>query len=139
MGKSTPKPALTAPERAAKKKLIEQLRSAGRETATVEPLIDTWARLGSRESALTSKEAKLNGRDQDAVTRSLNTVQTERRKLYKRIWAGVLPKDEGAADPLAMSEAEIAAARLQLEADSAWRARLWEGDKSMSEDELRAL
>src|SRR5262245_54220229 len=131
------KSALTAAEKAARKRLVEQLKAAGRDVETVSTLIDDLVRTESRVAALIAKESRVKGRRQDAVTRALNALQGEKRKLHRRIWRGVTPEDE-AADPLALSEAEIAAARLKLEADSAWRARLYHGDRSLTEAELEA-
>src|SRR5262245_36699376 len=136
--KTTPKPALSASERAAIKRLISQLKTAGRDVESVMPLIEDWARLGSRDTALSRKEARSKGKEQDAVTRSLNAVQIEKRKLYKKIWQGVTPEDLAAATGHGLSEDEIRAARLQIAADEAWRRRLYRGE-GMTEQDLHAL
>src|SRR5262245_6128082 len=119
---------LTPAERRAKAALVEQLKIAGRDVAAVETLIDELVRAESRIAALTRKESTLKGRRQDAVTRALTALQGEKRKLHRRIWKGVTPDDEAGDDLVLLSADEIAAARRKIEADEAWRARLWRRD-----------
>src|SRR5262245_30412999 len=133
----TMKSALTAAEKRAKAALIEQLKAAGRDVETVSTLIDELVRAETRIAALTRKESALKGRRQDAVMRALTAVQGEKRKLHKRIWAGVTPEDE-ATEPVFVSADEIAKARRRLEGDEAWRRFLYRGDRSLTEAELTA-
>jgi hypothetical protein len=126
---------VTTAEKREKAALIEQLRAAGRDVETVAPVIDDYVRTESRIAVLIRKEARLSGKAQDAVTRSLNALQTEKRKLHRRIWKGVTVEDD-AADPLALTPDEITEVRRRLEADEAWRARLYRGDRSLTAAEL---
>jgi hypothetical protein len=105
--------------------LKERLERSGVEFAGIEDMLTAYVRAEGRIDELHGREAKTRGKAKERATRALNVAIAERRRLHVTLFGKVKNEDADALTP-----DEVAEARLELEADQAWRAHKWLKDGS---------
>jgi hypothetical protein len=107
------------------RRLLKDMEAAGVDVTGKERIAADYVRSEERIDELRQREKTSRGKARAAVTRSLNVVLAERRRLHTQLF------DKGASDEDdELSSEEVREARSTLEALAAWRAHFWEDDNS---------
>lgn len=113
-------------ERKAFRKLVQSLADRGIDAFARAGLAAEYVRMDARLATLREAENEAESGRKMPATRALNVALAEHRRIHVDLFRGAEKPNEAAR----VSDAEP-------EADRAWRARLWHGNKSLSHDELR--
>lgn len=123
---------LSRAERKAFRAMLKRLVERGIDPVSRVGLVEDFVRLDARLADLRAAEKKADSGSTLATSRAVNVATAERRRLHDAIFRGA-KKPVPKPTPI-----EEAAAAGHNEADEAWRARYYRGDRSMSHEALEA-
>lgn len=107
---------LTAQQKRAFGRLVQQLSERGVDAAARVDLIADYVRLGDRLDELRTQEIGASGSEKMQVTRAIGVGVAERRRLHQQVFQGARPV------ALIPTQAEAEATDRQAAADREWRA-----------------